>query len=99
MGNWWWKKQKKLPAGAIIILVLLANDKTVMSLSHEGQILWPVYITIRNLNAKTRWSQNRPTILLLSSTPIVHEQAENSNNKNKDLKAKIYYLALKTMLE
>ncbi len=34
MGNWWWEKQKELPAGATIIPILLASDKTVMSLSH-----------------------------------------------------------------
>ena len=98
-GNWWWEKQKKLPAGATIIPVLLASDKTVMSLSHGDQILWPVYITIGNLDAKTRRSQNRPATLLLGSIPIVHERAEDSNNKDRDLKAKIYHLALKTMLE
>ena len=70
-----------------------------MSLSHGDQILWPVYVTIGNLDAKTRRSQNRPGTLLLGSIPIVHEQLEDSNNKNGDLKAKIYHLALKTMLE
>ncbi len=72
-GNWWWKKQKELPAGATIIPILLASDKTVMSLSHGDQVLWPVYVTIGNLDAKTRWSQNRPGTLLLGSIPIVHE--------------------------
>ena len=98
-GNWWWEKQKELPAGATIISVLLASDKTIMSLSHGDQILWPVYVIIENLDAKTCQSQNRPAILLLGSIPIVHKRAEDSNNKDRDLKAKIYHLALKTMLE
>ena len=38
-------------------------------------------------------------MLLLGSIPIVHEWLENANNKNKDLKAKIYQMALKTMLQ
>ncbi len=70
-----------------------------MSLSYGDQTLWPVYITIGNLDAKTRQSQKRPGKLLLDSIPIVHEWSEDSNNKNKDLKAKIYYMALKTMLQ
>ena len=61
--------------------------------------IWPVYITIGNLDAKTHWSQNQLGTLLLASIPIVHEQSEDSNNKDKDLKAKIYYQALKTMLK
>ncbi len=98
-GNWWWEKQKELPVGATIIPILLASDKTVMSLSHGDQVLWPVYVTIGNLDKKTRRSQNRPGTLLLGSIPIVHEQAEDSNNKDIDLKSKTYHLALRTMLE
>ncbi len=44
-------------------------------------------------------SQNRPGTLLLGSIPIVYERAENFNNKDRDLKAKIYHLALETMLK
>ena len=37
--------------------------------------------------------------MFLGSIPIVHERSEDANNKNKDLKAKIYYMALKTILQ
>ncbi len=70
-----------------------------MSLSHGDQILWPVYITIGNLDAKTWQSQKWPGILLLSSIPIIHERCKDAYNKDKDLKVKIYYMALKTMLQ
>ena len=70
-----------------------------MSLSYRDQILWPVYVTIVNLDVKTRWSQNRPGTLLLGFIPIVHERSEDSNNKDRDLKATIYHLALKTMFK
>ncbi len=78
---------------------MLASAKTVMSLSHGDQVLWPVYVTICNLDAKTRQSQNRPGTLLLGSIPIVHERAEDSNNKDRDLKSKTYHLVLRTMFE
>lgn len=70
-----------------------------MSLSHKDQIFWPVYVIIDNLDAKTHWSQNRPGTLLLGFIMIVHQRVENSNNKTRDLKAKIYYIALKTIIE
>ncbi len=99
MGNWQQEKQKELLARATIITILLASDKTVMGLSHGDQVFWSVYITIGNLDAKTNWSQNRPETLLLGLIPIVYKQAENSNNKDRDLKSKTYHLALRTMLE
>ena len=69
-----------------------------MSLSYGDQILWPVYITIGNLNAKTWQSQKRPRTLLLSFISIIHKRSKDVNNKDKDLKAKIYHMMLKTML-
>ena len=66
------------------------SNKTVISLSHEDQVLWPVYITIDNLDAKTRWSENLPGTLLLGSLSIVHKQVEDLNNKDRDLNVKIY---------
>ena len=70
-----------------------------MSLSNKDQILCPVYVIIGNLEAKTCQSQNQLGTLLLDFLPIIHKQSEDSNNKDRDLNTKIYYLALKTMLE
>ncbi len=70
-----------------------------MSFSHGDQILWPVYITIGNLDAKIWRSQKRSGTLFLGSIPIIHKRFKDANNKDKDLKAKIYHMALKTMLQ
>ena len=43
------------------------------------------------------WSQKQLNNLLLGFLLIVYERLEDSNNKNKDLKAKIYHLALKKL--
>ena len=83
---------------ATIISIQLSSDKTVMSLSHGNLTLWPVYVTISNLDLKTQQSQTRPRTLLLGSIPIIYERLEDKNNKDQDLKVKIYYLPLTTML-
>ena len=70
-----------------------------MSFCHRDQTLWPVYIIIRNLDAKIRQSQKRPKILFLGFIPIVHKHLEDKNNKDKDFKAKIYHIVLKTILQ
>ena len=70
-----------------------------MNLSHEDPTFWPIYIIIKNWDAKTRQSQKWPGTFFLSSIPIIHEQLEDANNKNKDLKAKIYYMTLKSILQ
>ena len=70
-----------------------------MTFSHGDQTLWPVYIIIGNVDAKTRRSQKQLRTLLLGFIHIIHKRSENANNKNKDLKAKIYHMALKTILQ
>lgn len=93
------RKIKKLLADDTIILILLIIDKTIINLSYEDQVFWPVYITIKNLDAKTYWSQNWLATLFLGLIPIVYKQTKDLNNKNIDLKAKIYHLVLKTILQ
>ena len=70
-----------------------------MYFGHKNQILWPIYITIRNLDAKTWRSQKWPETLFFGFILIIYEQFEDANNKDKDLKTKIYHMTLKTMLQ
>ena len=46
------RKNKKILIKVTIIPILLANDKTIISLSHKDQVVWPVYVTIGNFDAK-----------------------------------------------
>lgn len=70
-----------------------------MSLSYGDQVLWSVNVIIRNFDAKTYPCHNELGTLFLGSIPIIHEWAKDLNNKHRDLKVKILYLALKTKLE
>lgn len=79
--------------------MLPSSKYSVMSLSYWDQTLWGVNIIIKNLDLKTQYSQTCSDILLLGSILVVYEWSDNGKNKNKDLKAKIYHLALKTMLK
>lgn len=49
---------------------------------------------MQNLAVKT-WLK----ILLLSSIYVILNQSNDANNKDKNLKVKIYYMALKTLLK
>lgn len=52
---------------------------------------------IRNLDSKTQYCQTQPSTLFLSSISILQKKLKDKNNKNKDLKVKIYNFAIKTM--
>lgn len=51
------------------------------------------------LRCKILAISKRPGTLLLDPIFIIHERSENATNIYKDLKAKTYHMALKTMLQ
>jgi hypothetical protein len=91
-GDWWWRTQGEIPEGGTIIPVLLASDKTMLSLHHGDQAAWPVYITIGNLDRRTRRKQTVPGLILLGFLPITSETAENS-------RARVYHAAMELILK
>jgi hypothetical protein len=91
-GDWWWRTQGEVPDGGTIIPVLLASDKTMLSLHHGDQSAWPIYITIGNLDRKTRRKQTVPGSVLLGFLPITSETADES-------KARVYHAAMELILK
>ena len=73
-GDWWWETQKQLPRGATIIPLLLGTDKTLLTMLHGDQSVWPIYLTIGNLDAATRRSQLKPSTVLLGFIPILEKK-------------------------
>lgn len=48
------KTIKKYFFQAIIIFILILSNKIIINFDHKNQILQSIYITIKNLNAKTQ---------------------------------------------
>ena len=90
--DWWWRTQEEIPDGGTIIPILLASDKTMLSLHHGDQSAWPIYITIGNLDRKTRRKQTVPGSVLLGFLPITSETADES-------KARVYHAAMELILK
>ena len=52
--DWWWETQEKLNDNATIIPLILASNKTMLTKLSGDRSVWPVYLTIGNLNMETR---------------------------------------------
>ena len=90
-GDWWWRTQKDIPDGGTIIPILISSDKTVLSQHHGDMAMWPVYISIGNLDSKCRRSQIRPSFVLVGEIPIVKYGKEHS----KEMKSHTYHTAMR----
>jgi len=75
-----------------IIPVLLITDKMQLTMHYSNKSLWPVYITIGNLNQKTCWQQNLSTNLLLGFI-------FNIKSIDYDIWSACYYKAIEEMLK
>ncbi|EIW78604.1 hypothetical protein CONPUDRAFT_91955 [Coniophora puteana RWD-64-598 SS2] len=64
-GDWWWETQGRLPEGAVVAPVILASDKTALSMFSGNKTAWPVYLTVGNiLKAICRQPSKCATILI-----------------------------------
>jgi Plavaka transposase len=92
-GDWWWDAQKKLPSKSTVVPLLLATDKTQLTHHHGDQSVWPVYLTIGNLDREARRAQKRPAVILLGLIPIPRGKADRS------VKADIYHTGMELILQ
>lgn len=74
----WWEMQARVLNGATVVPLLIGIDKTVLTEHQGGLAAWPIYLTVENLDSKTRRSQSRPTLILVGFMPIVKKVSRAS---------------------
>lgn len=94
-GEWWWETQLQIPADGTVVPIILASDETVMTQHHGDLSLWPVYITIGNLDCTTRKAQKRPGLVLLGLLPRIKHGKEIGDH----MRSEVYHLAIGRMLQ
>lgn len=78
-----------------MVPVLIAVDKTLMTMLHGDTVCWPVYLTIGNFERDVRRAHDRCGIILLGFVPIV----DCGKDSGKDgMKHKLYHSAMSYIL-
>ncbi|KAJ3551364.1 hypothetical protein NM688_g4745 [Phlebia brevispora] len=80
--DWWWEIQDKLPEGATVAPVILASDKTKLSLFRGDQTAWPVYLSIGNISKDQRRQVKSRATILVGYIPVSKLECFSEANRS-----------------
>ncbi|KAG8706171.1 hypothetical protein FRC09_002544 [Ceratobasidium sp. 395] len=98
-GNWWWNMQLRLPdkAGTIVPLII-ASDRTTLSVMTNGQVAYPVYVTIGNVSKSVRRKPTTRSTVLLAYLPVDEFSHVANAERRGQLKLKLVHTAMRHVL-
>ncbi|KAF8599146.1 hypothetical protein BDV93DRAFT_498078 [Ceratobasidium sp. AG-I] len=99
-GEWWWRTQGKIKdPNATIAGLILASDKTKLTLMCGGQQAYPVYITIGNISKDIRRKPKERATVLLGYLPIEDFSDVADETLRTRLKGQLIHDAMAVLLQ
>ncbi|KAL1943791.1 hypothetical protein VTO73DRAFT_3609 [Trametes versicolor] len=96
--DWWWTTQGRLPPGATIAPVILASDKTNLSVLRGDKAAWPVYLTIGNINKDVRRQPSSHASVLLGYVPVT-KLGCFSDAARSEAQQRLFHRCMRVLLE
>ncbi|KAI0713721.1 hypothetical protein C8Q76DRAFT_768689 [Earliella scabrosa] len=96
--DWWWGVQDNLPPQATVAPLLLASDKTQLTVLHSDKTAWPVYLSIGNIDKDIRQKPSRHTSLLLGYIPVAKLKCFTKDERS-DAAYRLFHMCMAKMLE
>ncbi|KAG8898353.1 hypothetical protein FRB99_007493 [Tulasnella sp. 403] len=97
-GDWWWEVQDKLPTGATVAPIILASDKTQLSVLSGDKTAWPVYLTLGKISKHIRRQPSKRATVLLGYLPVAKLGCWSSN-KRREIRQDLFHSCMRQMLE
>ncbi|KAF8602959.1 hypothetical protein BDV93DRAFT_398866, partial [Ceratobasidium sp. AG-I] len=101
--DWWWDEQCRLArAGkrnATIGALIVASDPTVVSIVCGGQKVYPVYVSLANINKDKRRKPSNRAMTLLGYLPIDAFEDIADDDERRRLKNNLIHRSIKRMFD
>ncbi|KIY69492.1 hypothetical protein CYLTODRAFT_452584 [Cylindrobasidium torrendii FP15055 ss-10] len=99
-GQWWWFVQDKLPIGHTLAPVIIATDKTQLTVFRGNKQAYPVYLTLGNIPGRLRRQPSQQACILVGYLPI--EKAAKPGLSKRQFSARqqlIFHAAMRHLLD
>ncbi|QRV84095.1 hypothetical protein RhiJN_12111 [Ceratobasidium sp. AG-Ba] len=96
-GDWWWRMQDLLGGDATIAPIILATDATLLSL-FTGQKVWPVYLTIGNIDKEVRRAPSEQATMLIGYIPVADLSFISDEVERREKKWEVYHACMSEIL-
>ncbi|KAG9076840.1 hypothetical protein FRC06_009249 [Ceratobasidium sp. 370] len=98
-GEWWWRMQTILGNGATIAPIILAADKTQMTMLRGNKSAWPVYLSIGNISKEIRRKPSERAMLLVGYIPITELTGISNIERRREKRWQLFHTCMESILE
>ncbi|KIY60598.1 hypothetical protein CYLTODRAFT_427819, partial [Cylindrobasidium torrendii FP15055 ss-10] len=99
-GQWWWFVQDKLPRGHTLAPIIIATDKTQLTLFRGNKQAYPVYLTLGNIPSHLRRKPSQQACILVGYLPIEKASKPGLSRRNySGRQQRIFHAAMRHLLE
>ncbi|KZV81834.1 hypothetical protein EXIGLDRAFT_627889, partial [Exidia glandulosa HHB12029] len=98
--DFWWEIQGKLPMGSTVVPIIISTDKTELSQFTGDATVYPIYMTIGNIDSSIRRQPSRHAQILIGYLPTTAiEKGDMSDLAVRNARAQLFHAAVRAILE
>ncbi|KAF8598292.1 hypothetical protein BDV93DRAFT_419655, partial [Ceratobasidium sp. AG-I] len=98
-GDWWWRIQGLLGGHATACPIIIASDKTQMSVLSGSKRAWPVYLSIGNISKDMRRRPSQHGMILLGYIPVTDLACISGETARREKGWEIFHACMSAIIE
>ncbi|KIY47149.1 hypothetical protein FISHEDRAFT_20254, partial [Fistulina hepatica ATCC 64428] len=98
-GQWWEETQDRLPYGATIAPVIIATDKTQLTMMTGGKVAYPMCLTIGNLPKSICRRPSMKACILVAYLPVEKVPKQRNNKQQRSRTQRVFHKSMCEVLK
>ncbi|KAG9091497.1 hypothetical protein FRC07_011842, partial [Ceratobasidium sp. 392] len=98
-GLWWWRMQNLLGPYTTIAPIIIATDKSKMTVFSGNQKAWPVYASLGNISGEIRRKPSERAMILIGYIPVANLSNISNPTKRSECAWQLFHSCMESILE